>query len=65
MMRIVTQVLIGLMLLFGAVNLAPRVAFHFRSGNGLRSLLFLVLALVSLFFSVMAFYFAYVGIREP
>lgn len=64
MLRIITQILIALMLLFGAINLAPRVAVHFRGGNVMRALLFLLLVALTLFLSVMAFYFAYGGIME-
>jgi hypothetical protein len=52
------------MLLFGVVTLSPRALFHFRTGNMVRALYFLLLIVVVLFFSVMAFYFAYGGIRE-
>ena len=64
MLRIITQILIGLMLVFGALNLAPRAVLHIRGKDIPRALLFLVLVSVSLFFAVMAFYFAYTGICE-
>ncbi len=64
MIRIITQILIGLMLLFGVINLAPRIAVHFRNGNVLRAVYFLLIVALILFLSVMAFYFAYGGIME-
>ena len=63
-LRIITQMLIGLMLFFGVLTLVPRAVFHFRSKALLRGFYFILLAVVALFFSVMAFYFAYGGIRE-
>jgi hypothetical protein len=63
-LRIITQILIGLMLFFGVLTLAPRAIFHFRRGDVLRGLYFLLFVAVALFFAVMAFYFAYGGIKE-
>lgn len=63
-LRIITQVLIGLMLFFGVLTLAPKVIFYLRRGEVLRALSFFLLVAVALFFSVMAFYFAYGGLRE-
>ncbi len=64
MVRVTTQILIGLMLLFGAVNLARKAVYSFRSGNTLKGLYFLLLFSVALFFSVLAFYYAYSGVTE-
>jgi hypothetical protein len=64
MLRIITQILIGLMLLFGVINLAPRIVVHFHHGNVVRALYFLLIVALTLFLSVMAFYFAYGGIME-
>lgn len=64
MVRVITQILIGLMLLFGALNLARRVIFHFRSKDIPKGLYFLVLSATALFFSLLAFYFAYSGLTE-
>lgn len=63
-LRIITQILIGLMLFFGVITLAPRAIVHFRTGNTLRALYFVLLVALTLFFSVLAFYFAYGGIKE-
>lgn len=61
MVRIVTQILMGLMLLFGVVTLTPKMLFHFKNKNILRALYFLLVWLVSLSFSAAAFYYAYAG----
>jgi len=52
------------MLFFGVITLAPRAIVHFRTGNTLRALYFVLLVALTLFFSVLAFYFAYGGIKE-
>jgi hypothetical protein len=64
MVRIVTQILMGLMLLFGTVTLTPKLLFHFRNKNMPRALYFLLIWLMSLAFSSAAFYYAYVGLTE-
>lgn len=58
MIRTVTQILMGFMLLFGTLTLAPRVAFHFKNRNTGRMLYLLMVCLMCLFFSVMSFYYA-------
>jgi hypothetical protein len=59
MARIITQVLVGLMLLFGAVTLLPKAYFEFRRGQIRKSILSVFLACAALFFACMAFYYAY------
>jgi hypothetical protein len=59
MARIITQILVGLMLLFGAVTLVPKAYFEFRAGKVGKAILSLFLASLALFFSGMAFYYAY------
>ncbi|TAN42448.1 MAG: hypothetical protein EPN25_03140 [Nitrospirae bacterium] len=59
MVRVVTQVLAGLMLIFGAATLLPKSYFEFkaqRTGQGIK---YLVLGLLAAFFSLMAFGLAY------
>ncbi len=63
MFRIISQVLIGLMLVFGALTLAPRALFYIGRRDMLRSFYFLFLIAVAFFFAVVAFFFAYDGIR--
>lgn len=64
MVRVITQILIGLMLLFGAITLANRFVFHIRRKSVPEALYFLLLFSIALFFSVLAFFYAYSGIRE-
>ncbi|MEW6740334.1 MAG: hypothetical protein ACOYU2_08765 [Nitrospirota bacterium] len=64
MVRIVTQILMGLMLLFGTVTLTPKMLFHFKNKNMPRALYFLLVWLISLSFSIAAFYYAYAGLTE-
>lgn len=63
MVRIITQILVGLMLLFGAVTLVPKAYIEFKAGKFGKSILSLSLACIALFFSCMAFYYAYLLIR--
>ncbi len=59
MVRMITQVLAGLMLLFGAATLFPKAYFEYRTGKTRKSLLSFSLGLLALFFSIMAFVYAY------
>jgi len=63
MARIITQILVGLMLLFGVFTLFPKAYFEFRAGRFGKSILSVFLACAALFFSCMAFYYAYLLIR--
>ncbi len=63
MARIITQILVGLMLLFGAVTLVPKAYIEFRAGKIGNGVLSLFLAFLALFFSGMAFYYAYLLTR--
>ncbi|GER94193.1 hypothetical protein A45J_1953 [hot springs metagenome] len=60
MIRIVTQILMGLILMFGVITLTPKMLFHFRNKNISRALYFLLIWLISLSFSIAAFYYAYI-----
>ena len=64
MVRVITQILIGLMLIFGVITLGYRVFFYIAKGNILRALYFLLPCSIALFFAVLAFYYAYSGIME-
>jgi hypothetical protein len=64
MLRIVTQILIGLMLVFGSLTLAPRALFYIRKRDLVKAIYFLLLVSITFFFALMAFYFAYAGIKE-
>lgn len=62
MVRIATQILLGLMLLFGFLTLMPKMLMHFKNGNSLRAIYFLFLSLISVIFSFVSFYYAYLEI---
>ncbi|HET6515454.1 MAG TPA: hypothetical protein VFG09_09875 [Thermodesulfovibrionales bacterium] len=64
MFRIATQILIGLMLIFGVLTLAPRFIFHVRAKNVPRALYLLMMILTMLFFGVLSFHYAYSVITE-
>ncbi|MBI5638847.1 MAG: hypothetical protein HZA17_00325 [Nitrospirae bacterium] len=59
MVRMVTQILAGLMLLFGAATLFPKSYFEFKAKKIGKSIISGSLGMLSLFFSCMAFYYAY------
>lgn len=59
MARTVTQILVGLMLLFAVATLLPKSYFEFKAGKKKNALRYLVLGCLALFFSFMAFYYAY------
>ncbi|MGD2079545.1 MAG: hypothetical protein PVG55_02925 [Nitrospirota bacterium] len=59
MMRFVTQILVGLMLLFGTATLIPKAAVCFRLGRKGRGVLYVVLGVLSTAFALMAFGYAY------
>jgi hypothetical protein len=62
MIRTVTQILLGLMLLFGVLTLMPKMLFHYRNRNIIRAVYFLFLCLISALFSLASFYYAYLEI---
>jgi hypothetical protein len=61
MVRGVTQILAGLMLLFGVLTLFPKAYFEFRAGKQRKGILSMLLGLAAAFFSSMAFYYAYLS----
>jgi zinc transporter ZupT len=63
MVRMVTQILAGLMLLFGVATLFPKSYFEFRTGRKRKAILYLVLGCLALFFCFMAFYYAYLTLE--
>lgn len=64
MVRAVTQLLVGLMLLFGVLTLFPKAFLEFRAGKLIKGLISVLLGLCSSFFSGMAFYYAYLFFRR-
>ena len=63
MARIITQLLVGLMLLFGAATLFPKAYIEFRGKKLGKGILSFSLGCAALFFSGMAFYYAYLLTR--
>jgi hypothetical protein len=62
MMRLLAQILMGLMLLFGFLTLIPKAYIQFKYGEKSKGILYTVLGLLAVFFSCMAFYYAYLQI---
>ena len=63
MVRAVTQLLVGLMLLFGVFTLFPKAFLELRAGKITSGLVSLLLGLCALIFSWMAFYYVYLFFR--
>lgn len=63
MVRIITQILVGIMLIFGFMTLLPKAYFEFRAKRAGKGMLYGLLALLALYFSSMAFYYAYLLLR--
>ena len=63
MVRVITQVLVGLMLLFGALTLFPKAFLEFQAGKSGKGIMSALLGLCALFFSYMAFYYVYLFFR--
>ena len=59
MVRIVTQILAGLMLLFGAATLFPKAYFEFRAKRTFQGIKYTVFGALATFFAIMAFVYAY------
>ncbi len=61
MMRVITQVLVGLMLLFGTATLFPKAVIYYRLGQKGRGVLYALLGVLATLFAVMSFGYAYTG----
>lgn len=55
----ITQILAGLMLFFGAVTLIPKSYFEFKAGRKVQAIKYMIFGVLATFFSVMAFGLAY------
>ncbi len=64
MVRLTTQILLGLMLFFGTATIVPKAIAHLRMKNTGRGILYVFLSLLCALFSVMAFHYAYTIFRE-
>lgn len=63
MVRIITQILVGIMLVFGTITLVPKAYLEFKSKRTAKGIMYSVLAALALYFSSMAFYYAYLLLR--
>jgi hypothetical protein len=64
MIRIATQVLVGLMLFFGTATLVPRAVLYLKQGRKARGLLYVCLGVLAAVFAVVAFGTAYMGFAQ-
>jgi len=55
----ITQILAGLMLLFGAATLLPKAYLEYKTKKTGKSIVSFILGLLALFFAIMAFVYAY------
>jgi intracellular septation protein A len=62
MVRMVTQILAGLMLFFGVVTLFAKSYFEYRAKKIKNGIIYTLFGLAALFFSVMAFLYAYLQV---
>lgn len=61
MVSMVTQIMLGLLLLFGTITLAPRGIYYLRVRSRGRGILYLLLSLASTLFAVLSFHYAYLS----
>lgn len=64
MVRMITQLLVGLMLFFGVATLFPKAYLDFRAHRVGQAIKYAILGLLALFFSGMSFYYAYLIFRK-
>lgn len=64
MVRMITQLLVGLMLFFGVATLFPKAYLDFRANRVGQAVKYAILGLLALYFSGMSFYYAYLIIRK-
>jgi hypothetical protein len=62
MVRMVTQILAGLMLFFGVVTLFAKSYFEYRAKRIKSVVVYTLFGLLALFFSLMAFVYAFSGV---
>ncbi len=64
MVRMITQMLAGLMLFFGAATLFPKAYFEFKAKKTASGIVSFFLGCGAAFFSLMAFFYAYLILKE-
>ncbi len=62
MARMITQMLAGLMLFFGVVTLFVKSFFEYRAKKIKSGIIYTLFGLAALFFSLMAFVYAYLRV---
>jgi len=64
MERFITQIILGIVLLFGTATLLPRGIVLIRGGEPKRGIFYLFMAGICTFFSLMSFLFSYTVFKE-
>lgn len=64
MIRMITQILLGLMLLFGTLTITPKAIIHLKLKNIGKGIFYLFMSILCALFAILAFYLAYVTFRE-
>ena len=64
MIRFVTQIILGLLLLFGTATLIPKGMLMIKLGNKPRGVFYIIMGFVCAFFAVMSFLFSYTVFKE-
>ncbi|TAL28353.1 MAG: hypothetical protein EPN94_00465 [Nitrospirae bacterium] len=64
MIRMITQILLGLMLFFGTATIFPKAIAHLKMKNTGKSILYIFLSLLCALFSILAFHYAYTIFRD-
>ncbi|MBA4372939.1 MAG: hypothetical protein C0402_08750 [Thermodesulfovibrio sp.] len=59
MVRMLTQILAGLMLIFGSATLFPKAYFEFKAKRTLQGIKYTIFGILATFFAIMAFTYAY------
>lgn len=60
----ITQILLGLMLLFGTATITPKAIAYLRLKHTGRGILYIFLSLICALFSILAFHYAYMILKE-
>ncbi|MDP2167743.1 MAG: hypothetical protein Q8J64_05350 [Thermodesulfovibrionales bacterium] len=62
--RMATQIILGLTLFFGTATLVPRGVLYLRYKSAPKGVLYIFMGLLCAFFSIMAFHYAYAIFAE-
>jgi len=64
MTRMITQILLGLMLLFGTATIVPKAIAYLKLKRTGRGILYIFLSLLCALFSILSFHYAYTIFTE-